>query len=133
MDAADVFRQGLGSMLPRPSPYFFPGRPPVPVPTPYPWDSPDNENEAPHRIAHTLTACCRCRQVSRPFFRGALRCRCLCSPGPSTQLPESIHPCMCSNSRLEEDEMRSHPPAVSPLRTVGLDLRVLRQHQGKAN
>ena len=70
MDAADVFRQGLGSMLPRPSPYFFPGRPPVPVPSPYAWDSPDNESEAPHRIAHTLTACCRCRQVSYPFFQG---------------------------------------------------------------
>lgn len=64
MDAADIFRQGLGTVLPRQPQYFFPGRPPVPVPVPnpYAWDT--QESEAPHRIAHTLTACCRCRQVS---------------------------------------------------------------------
>ncbi|KAL2258065.1 hypothetical protein VTK26DRAFT_8770 [Humicola hyalothermophila] len=57
---ANVFRQGIGTPLPRQPHFFFPGRPPAPVPNPYAWDS--QENEAPHRIAHTLTACCRCRQ-----------------------------------------------------------------------
>ncbi|KAK0715170.1 fungal-specific transcription factor domain-containing protein [Lasiosphaeris hirsuta] len=58
MDAAFVFRQGLGSVVPRPPQNFFPRKPPVP--TPHPVD--DADSDAPHRIAHTLTACCRCRQ-----------------------------------------------------------------------
>ncbi|KAK4121651.1 hypothetical protein N657DRAFT_577122 [Parathielavia appendiculata] len=59
MDPAAVFHQSLGSVLPHHR--FFPGRPPQPGP--YPWDSPEQEiHDAPHRVAHTLTACCRCRQ-----------------------------------------------------------------------
>ncbi|KAL2177059.1 fungal-specific transcription factor domain-containing protein [Thermothelomyces heterothallicus CBS 202.75] len=59
MDPAAVFHQSLGSVLP--PQHFFPGRPPVPGP--YPWDSPERDgHDAPHRVAHTLTACCRCRQ-----------------------------------------------------------------------
>ncbi|KAL2200269.1 fungal-specific transcription factor domain-containing protein [Corynascus similis CBS 632.67] len=59
MDPAAVFHQSLGSVLP--PQHFFPGRPPVPGP--YPWDSPEQDaHDAPHRVAHTLTACCRCRQ-----------------------------------------------------------------------
>ncbi|KAL2015315.1 hypothetical protein VTK56DRAFT_5808 [Thermocarpiscus australiensis] len=54
MDVADVFRQGI----PRPPRRYFPDRPTVPAP--YPWNR--AENDAPNRIAHTLTACCRCRQ-----------------------------------------------------------------------
>ncbi|KAK3353283.1 fungal-specific transcription factor domain-containing protein [Lasiosphaeria hispida] len=58
MDAAFVFRQGLGSVVPRPPQSFFPRKPPIPAP--HPVD--DVDSDAPHRIAHTLTACCRCRQ-----------------------------------------------------------------------
>jgi hypothetical protein len=50
MDAGEAFRQGLGSVSiareQSDSPY-----------------SGGNEGEGPTRIAHTLTACCRCRQV----------------------------------------------------------------------
>ncbi|KAK4161527.1 fungal-specific transcription factor domain-containing protein [Cladorrhinum sp. PSN259] len=67
MDAAAVFRQGLGSLAPRaPQPQLFYLQRPVPFlryqeqPGPYPRE--DAESDAPHRIAHTLTACCRCRQ-----------------------------------------------------------------------
>jgi hypothetical protein len=61
MDPAAVFHQSLGSVIP--PQHFFVGRPPVPGP--YPWDSPEQDvHDAPHRVAHTLTACCRCRQVS---------------------------------------------------------------------
>ncbi|KAK3688038.1 fungal-specific transcription factor domain-containing protein [Podospora appendiculata] len=58
MDAADIFRQGLGSVLPRPPQHFYPRKPPFPIP----YSPEDAESDAPHRIAHTLTACCRCRQ-----------------------------------------------------------------------
>ncbi|OAA65541.1 c6 zinc finger domain containing protein [Niveomyces insectorum RCEF 264] len=62
MDAADIFRQG-----------FVPGvhRPPPPPPPPPFFQQPvnfavpqvrDSDHDAPSRIAHTLTACCRCRQ-----------------------------------------------------------------------
>jgi len=98
MDAADVFRQGLGAAFQQPQ-YFYPNRPPVPVlgaPTPQAsaqWDN--QENEAPHRIAHTLTACCRCRQVSRPPFvgkpLGLQNSMPLLRLGPLTQLPEPVH------------------------------------------
>ncbi|KAL2159483.1 hypothetical protein VTH06DRAFT_2488 [Thermothelomyces fergusii] len=59
MDPAAVFHQSLGSVFP--PQHFFPGRPPVPGP--YPWESPKQDrHDAPHRVAHTLTACGRCRQ-----------------------------------------------------------------------
>ncbi|KAK3317968.1 fungal-specific transcription factor domain-containing protein [Apodospora peruviana] len=59
MEPADVFRQGLGSVLPRPPQHFFPRKPP---PYPISLSREDTDSDAPHRIAHTLTACCRCRQ-----------------------------------------------------------------------
>ncbi|KAK0717968.1 fungal-specific transcription factor domain-containing protein [Lasiosphaeria miniovina] len=58
MDAADIFRQGLGSMVQRPPLNYFPRKPPIPVAH----HRDDLESDAVHRIAHTLTACCRCRQ-----------------------------------------------------------------------
>ncbi|KAK3292128.1 fungal-specific transcription factor domain-containing protein [Chaetomium fimeti] len=59
MDPATVFHQSLGSVLP--PQHFFPGR--APVPGPYPWDNPEQgSHDAPHRVAHTLTACHRCRK-----------------------------------------------------------------------
>ncbi|OIW31639.1 hypothetical protein CONLIGDRAFT_572141 [Coniochaeta ligniaria NRRL 30616] len=67
MDAADVFR-GLGSVIQRPPQYIFPRKPPVPPPQPrtqpqpQPGEDVSDNDAAPNRIAHTLTACCRCRQ-----------------------------------------------------------------------
>jgi hypothetical protein len=71
MDAADVFR-GLGSVIQRPPQYIFPKKAQVPqaqprtLPPPQlqPRDDVSDNDAAPSRIAHTLTACCRCRQVS---------------------------------------------------------------------
>ncbi|KAH9884711.1 hypothetical protein F4778DRAFT_762349 [Xylariomycetidae sp. FL2044] len=58
MDVSSVFRQveGFGTYHPRP-PQAFPIRRPV-----HPKAEERDEGEASHRIAHTLTACCRCRQ-----------------------------------------------------------------------
>ncbi|KAI0478235.1 hypothetical protein F4859DRAFT_50609 [Xylaria cf. heliscus] len=55
MDASVVFRQveGFGSHIPRPHPEFPPKTPN---------DDEQGDHGSPHRIAHTLTACCRCRQ-----------------------------------------------------------------------
>ena len=62
MDAASVFRQveGFGTYPQRlpPQAYHYPNRPIKVEDT--------GEHESSHRIAHTLTACCRCRQVSMP-------------------------------------------------------------------
>lgn len=59
MDAADVFRQGLGSVATRPllNQQFGQSR----KPPSSPGDISDGDSTG-HRIAHTLTACCRCRQ-----------------------------------------------------------------------
>ncbi|RXG44242.1 hypothetical protein VDGE_03482 [Verticillium dahliae] len=60
MDAADVFRQGFNSFVPprpRPVPYNVARV----ARNPSPQDDDDGANH-PGRIAHTLTACCRCRQ-----------------------------------------------------------------------
>ncbi|GAP83004.1 putative fungal specific transcription factor domain-containing protein [Rosellinia necatrix] len=56
MDASIVFRQveGFGSRIPRPHQDFSPAR------TVH--DDDHGEPGPSHRIAHTLTACCRCRQ-----------------------------------------------------------------------
>ncbi|KAI1504597.1 fungal-specific transcription factor domain-containing protein [Biscogniauxia marginata] len=56
MDASNVFRQveGFGTYPPR-LPQGFPPRKAVKI-------EDQGGNEASHRIAHTLTACCRCRQ-----------------------------------------------------------------------
>lgn len=43
----------------------------------------DGESEASHRIAHTLTACCRCRQVSNR-----------CSPTPPANALHCYDGCM---------------------------------------
>ncbi|KAB5536015.1 fungal-specific transcription factor domain-containing protein [Coniochaeta sp. 2T2.1] len=71
MDAADVFR-GLGNVIQRPPQYIFPRKPLPPPPQPRPQlhaqtsshsrDDVSDTDAAPNRIAHTLTACCRCRQ-----------------------------------------------------------------------
>ncbi|KAK6227531.1 fungal specific transcription factor [Colletotrichum tabaci] len=69
MDAAAVFRHGLGNMMPPNAPYhhhpppnhppqLYPGAARIP-----PASREDPESDGPsNRIAHTLTACCRCRQ-----------------------------------------------------------------------
>ncbi|KAI0485105.1 hypothetical protein GGR56DRAFT_58849 [Xylariaceae sp. FL0804] len=65
MDATAIFRQipGYGTYVPRPPPPPPPHavvharRPPVHIKT-----EDDGDHDASHRIAHTLTACCRCRQ-----------------------------------------------------------------------
>ncbi|KAI8954404.1 hypothetical protein F4801DRAFT_575480 [Xylaria longipes] len=56
MDASIVFRQveGFGSQIPRPHQEF----PPRKIVN----DDEQGDHGSPHRIAHTLTACCRCRQ-----------------------------------------------------------------------
>ncbi|KAI0152516.1 fungal-specific transcription factor domain-containing protein [Hypoxylon sp. NC0597] len=56
MDASSVFRQvqGFGAYIPRP-PQVLQHRKPMKV-------EDQGDGEASHRIAHTLTACCRCRQ-----------------------------------------------------------------------
>ncbi|WYZ35199.1 hypothetical protein EsH8_I_001475 [Colletotrichum jinshuiense] len=71
MDAAAVFRHGLGNnMIPRNPPYhhhpppnappqFYPGPPRAPPPSSR--EDPESDGSS-NRIAHTLTACCRCRQ-----------------------------------------------------------------------
>ncbi|RYP06751.1 hypothetical protein DL765_009380 [Monosporascus sp. GIB2] len=57
MDAHNVFRQveGFGTYPQRPPHAFHPPQKPVKV-------EGQGENDGSHRIAHTLTACCRCRQ-----------------------------------------------------------------------
>lgn len=81
MDAADVFRQGLGSVVPRPPQYFY--NPPGPPRTSQPPQSAPSLRRPPtqqrddesdvnsHRIAHTLTACCRCRQAGTFLFHSS--------------------------------------------------------------
>lgn len=60
MDATQIFRQGLGTVAPRyPQQGFeqFQGQG---------FDEDDflDGDSSGQRVAHTLTACCRCRQVS---------------------------------------------------------------------
>lgn len=69
MDAADVFRQGLGTGFPRPPQQHFYQPPPPPRRKPATQRDDISETDGSlHRIAHTLTACCRCRQVSTQQF-----------------------------------------------------------------
>ncbi len=63
IDATDAFSQGFG--------YVIAGPPPLPqsffqFPRSLPQTRDDESDGSSHRIAHTLTACCRCRQVSAP-------------------------------------------------------------------
>ncbi|PKK51350.1 hypothetical protein CI102_3326 [Trichoderma harzianum] len=57
MDAAHIFRQGLGTVAPRPNHGYAQPRSLVQSPD----DFFDGDTSS-HRVAHTLTACCRCRQ-----------------------------------------------------------------------
>ncbi|KAJ4271929.1 hypothetical protein NW762_000638 [Fusarium torreyae] len=75
MDPADIFRQGFGHVAPRQNPVFM-GHPQHPMaqfqqqqqqqqPFRKPVQQTDETSDGDgsgHRIAHTLTACCRCRQ-----------------------------------------------------------------------
>ncbi|OTA89896.1 hypothetical protein M434DRAFT_100410 [Hypoxylon sp. CO27-5] len=67
MDASSVFRQvqGFGAYIPRP-PQGLQHKKPMKV-------EDQGDGEASHRIAHTLTACCRCRQVSTCFACSSTR------------------------------------------------------------
>jgi hypothetical protein len=57
MDAAHIFRQGLGTVPPRQNqPYTHPRRPQLSN------DELSDGDGSGQRVAHTLTACCRCRQ-----------------------------------------------------------------------
>ncbi|KAG6112417.1 hypothetical protein E4U13_004298 [Claviceps humidiphila] len=58
MDPGHIFRQGLGSVLPRPAQSFIPQ---YQKPARHQDDVSDDDGSGP-RVAHTLTACCRCRQ-----------------------------------------------------------------------
>lgn len=59
MDPGHIFRQGLGSVPPRPNqPYSI-----QPQKIPRQHDDLSEDDGSGHRVAHTLTACCRCRQV----------------------------------------------------------------------
>ena len=66
MDAGDVFRQGLGSVIPRPPVNFQHHSPPRKQPN-HQRDDVSESDSSSHRIAHTLTACSRCRQVRSPL------------------------------------------------------------------
>jgi hypothetical protein len=81
MNPADIFRPGFGHVVPRQNPGFM-GHPqlsalqfhqqqqqqqqqqpqPFRKPVQHTDETSDGDGSA-HRIAHTLTACCRCRQV----------------------------------------------------------------------
>ncbi|GAB0132962.1 hypothetical protein EsDP_00001382 [Epichloe bromicola] len=58
MDPGHIFRQGLGSMPPRPTQSYSPQHQ---KPARHQDDVSDEDGSGP-RVAHTLTACCRCRQ-----------------------------------------------------------------------
>jgi hypothetical protein len=62
MDAFSIFRQGLTSVASRPPQHNYYTKPRIPAPPPLLRD--DLDSDSPQRTAHTLTACCRCRQVS---------------------------------------------------------------------
>ncbi|CAK7262918.1 hypothetical protein SEPCBS57363_000301 [Sporothrix epigloea] len=62
MNASDIFRQGFipGTLRPpAPPQQYYPQLPRQPPP---PSRESDTDRDAPSRVAHTLTACCRCRQ-----------------------------------------------------------------------
>jgi hypothetical protein len=60
MDAFSIFRQGLTSVASRPPQHNYYAKPRIPAPPPPLRD--DLDSDSPQRTAHTLTACCRCRQ-----------------------------------------------------------------------
>lgn len=80
MDPAAVFQQAVGSVLPTrgPQQYFYHPHPAYQPPSTFsqpaqqpsaplrrpPTQHRDEDDGNSHRIAHTLTACCRCRQAS---------------------------------------------------------------------
>ena len=65
MDATHIFRQGFGAVGPRQNHTFISHPPPLPrkQPLPVARDNNGDNDSSGQRIAHTLTACCRCRQV----------------------------------------------------------------------
>ncbi|KAH7367961.1 fungal-specific transcription factor domain-containing protein [Plectosphaerella cucumerina] len=64
MDPVNVYRQGFNSYVPPRQPHLQQYAPRHDPRQPSPQDSQDDGDDAAHpaRIAHTLTACCRCRQ-----------------------------------------------------------------------
>ena len=88
MDPAHVFRQGLGSVAPRRNHHQalnFPSRQPLPH------DDLSDQGDGPGgRIAHTLTACCRCRQVIMAPLALALASSCY--PACAADRPNSRAP-----------------------------------------
>lgn len=110
MDPAHVFRQGLVSVAPRhnhTNTINLPRRPPRD------YFSDDHEPaDGPGRIAHTLTACCRCRQVPSPPSLLLVR--------PITRRPRlslllSVPANMDVLNPLAKDTMRSHFAPLPPL------------------
>ncbi|KAF7559542.1 hypothetical protein G7046_g4623 [Stylonectria norvegica] len=65
MDATEIFRHGLGPVAPRQNHTFISHQihhQPLRKPPQFRDDISDGGSSSGHRIAHTLTACCRCRQ-----------------------------------------------------------------------
>lgn len=161
MDAAAVFQQAVGSVIPRGPQYFYHPHPahqgPPPFPQPVqpaaplrrpPTQHRDDDDGNSHRIAHTLTACCRCRQASthcliekeeetkqpRPLLR------LLHGDLPRSQLSNSmsggtnIHSANGNADILliiAQDKMRPNPSPLSSLRKIRICMRVLRYHTRK--
>lgn len=134
MDPAAVFQQGFHAPpTPRQNNRLTSRRPPSSRGR----DDSSETDGSSHRVAHTLTACCRCRQVSRrpPYPASSRR-----NP-PSRQLlgqaPHAMqHRSSCRSthalqlltrrSDTEEDAMRPVAPPLPPLRALRLRMRVLR-------
>ena len=64
MDAAHIFRQGLGTVAPRHAQPLFQEQLRRPAPR---RDELSDGEVGGARVAHTLTACCRCRQVCSSY------------------------------------------------------------------
>jgi len=98
MDPAHIFRQGPAGVLPQQNLAY------VPQKSPSSRDELSDDDGSGQRVAHTLTACCRCRQVMVP----------------APPLCHARH----AHSRLEKDKMRSHAASLPSLREIRVDLRV---------
>src|SRR5688572_19266402 len=109
MDPAEIFRQ-FGHVAPRQNPVYMGHQQPMVQYQPQmqqqtfrkPMQQPEETSDGDgsgHRIAHTLTACCRCRQVPTHPFCGNLK-------------RLSI---MLTYFCAEENAMRSDPTQMSTL------------------
>ncbi|KAK0736218.1 hypothetical protein B0T21DRAFT_383819 [Apiosordaria backusii] len=81
MDAATILRQTIGAYPPRPAhpgQFTYPRHPP-PSQVAHLGERPGNVLPQHQGIVHTLTACCRCRQV-RPSLLGILVMKTKCDP-----------------------------------------------------